>query len=255
MIERNLTSLQQPDVRYLAPLLNLDDPAKLARRLVEVFADWDVTLEEANAAVEAGYAEDAKAKADVRAEGRRALAYMAEHDVKGIVLAGRPYHVDPEVHHGIPSLINGLGMAVLTEDSIIQPNEPQLARPIRVRDQWAYHTRLYESAAIVGGPARPASGAAELLRLRSRRDHHRPGRGDPRSSRRHVHAAQDRRGLQPRRGHDPAALDEGRSGRASRIGHRQHFRAARGASAVRRECSRHPHHLRATDGARSTSDS
>ena len=151
VIQRNLTSLQQPDVRYLAPLLNLDDPAKLARRLVEVFSDWDVTLEEANAAVEAGYAEDAKAKADVRAEGRRALAYMAEHNVKGIVLAGRPYHLDPEVHHGIPSLINGLGMAVLTEDSIIQPNEPQLARPIRVRDQWAYHTRLYESAAIVGG--------------------------------------------------------------------------------------------------------
>ena len=148
VLERNLTRLHEPGVRYLAPLLNLDNPSKLASRLVEVFADWNVTLEEAAAAVQAGYAEDAAAKADIRAEGRRALAYLAEHDVKGIVLAGRPYHVDPEVHHGIPSLINGLGMAVLTEDAIVSPSEPQLARPIRVRDQWAYHTRLYEAAAI-----------------------------------------------------------------------------------------------------------
>ena len=150
VLERNLVRLREPGVRYLAPFLNLNDPGKLASRLVEVFADWDVTLEEAQAAVEAGYAEDAAAKADVRAEGRRALEYMAAHDVKGIVLAGRPYHVDPEVNHGVPQLINKLGMAVLTEDSIVDPGDLALDRPIRVRDQWAYHTRLYEAAAVVG---------------------------------------------------------------------------------------------------------
>ena len=149
VLERNLDGLRAPGVRYLAPLLNLDNPTKLAERLVEVFADWNVSPAEAAAAVEAGYAEDTQVKADIRAEGRRALAYLAEHDVKGIVLAGRPYHVDPEIHHGIPSLITSLGMAVLTEDAIIEPGEPQLARPIRVRDQWAYHTRLYEAAATV----------------------------------------------------------------------------------------------------------
>ncbi|HSN11920.1 MAG TPA: acyl-CoA dehydratase activase-related protein, partial [Propionibacteriaceae bacterium] len=149
VLERNLPRLQDPDVRFLSPMLNLNDPAKLASRLVEVFADWHIGLEEMTAAVQAGYAEDAQVKADVRAEGRRALAYMAEHGIKGIVLAGRPYHVDPEVHHGIPSLINGLGMAVLTEDSLVDPAASVLERPIRVRDQWAYHTRLYESAAIV----------------------------------------------------------------------------------------------------------
>ena len=77
------------------------------------------------------------------------MAYLADHGLKGIVLAGRPYHVDPEVHHGIPSLINGLGMGVLTEDALLDPAAPALARPIRVRDQWAYHTRLYEAAAHV----------------------------------------------------------------------------------------------------------
>ncbi|MBI4899060.1 MAG: 2-hydroxyacyl-CoA dehydratase [Actinobacteria bacterium] len=149
VLERNLPRLQDPAVRVLSPMLNLNDPQKLATRLVEVFADWHIGLEEMTAAVQAGYAEDAQVKADIRAEGQRALAYMAEHGIKGIVLAGRPYHVDPEVHHGVPSLINGLGMAVLTEDSIVDPAAPQLERPIRVRDQWAYHTRLYESAAIV----------------------------------------------------------------------------------------------------------
>ena len=149
VLERNLPRLQDPSIRFLSPMLNLNDADKLTKRLVEVFADWNVTLDEMTAAVQAGFAEDAQVKADVRAEGQRALAYMAEHDIKGIVLAGRPYHVDPEVHHGIPSLITGLGMAVLTEDSIMEPDESALERPIRVRDQWAYHTRLYESAAIV----------------------------------------------------------------------------------------------------------
>ncbi len=149
VIEKNLTRLQDEGVRFLAPMLNLNHPAKLAERLVEVFADWNVTLAEARAAVQAGYEEDAAVKADVRAEGQRALAYIAEHGIKGIVLAGRPYHVDPEVHHGIPSLITTLGMAVFTEDSIIDAEGPGLERPIRVRDQWAYHTRLYEAAGQV----------------------------------------------------------------------------------------------------------
>ena len=149
VLQRNLTRLHEPGVRFMAPLLNLDQPVKLAERLVEVFADWNVTIDEATAAVEAGYAEDARFKADIRAEGERALAYLAEHGLKGIVLAGRPYHVDPEVNHGVPSLINGLGMGVLTEDSIVAPEATRLARPIRVRDQWAYHTRLYEAAATV----------------------------------------------------------------------------------------------------------
>jgi predicted CoA-substrate-specific enzyme activase len=149
VIEKNLPRLQDPGVRFLAPMLNLNDPAKLAERLVDVLADWNVTLEEARAAVQAGFEEDASVKADIRAEGARALAYMAERGIKGIVLAGRPYHVDPEVHHGIPSLITTLGMAVLTEDSIVDADSSALARPIRVRDQWAYHTRLYEAAGRV----------------------------------------------------------------------------------------------------------
>ena len=197
-------------VRLLSPFLNLADPAKLAERLVEVLADWDVTLPEARRAVAAGFAEDAAFKADVRAEGRRTLEWMREHGRRGIVLAGRPYHIDPEINHGVPDVINTLGMAVLSEDSILpepepgetadddaalgravaggalsravsalrrglgrQKEDPQapadwsdvraedlpspetsvaaagVAPGLRVRDQWAYHSRLYQAAELV----------------------------------------------------------------------------------------------------------
>lgn len=112
-------------VRMLSPFLNLADPATLAERLVEVFADWDVTLPEARRAVAAGFAEDAAFKADVRAEGRRALRWMEDNGRKGIVLAGRPYHIDPEINHGVPDVINTLGLAVLSEDSLLP--EPDTA--------------------------------------------------------------------------------------------------------------------------------
>ena len=66
---------------------------------------------------------------------------------RGIVLAGRPYHIDPEIHHGIPDMINSYGLAVLTEDSV--SHLAPLERPLRVNDQWMYHTRLYAAANFV----------------------------------------------------------------------------------------------------------
>ncbi|MDR0782146.1 MAG: 2-hydroxyacyl-CoA dehydratase, partial [Propionibacteriaceae bacterium] len=134
------------------PYFNLANPEKLAERLVEVFADWEVTLEEAKAAVAAGFAEDRTFREDVRQAGREAREYCRVNNVRGIVLAGRPYHLDPEVHHGIPELVTSLGMAVFTENSVLPDTlggETVLERPLRVRDQWAYHSRLYESAAVV----------------------------------------------------------------------------------------------------------
>ncbi|MDR3068151.1 MAG: acyl-CoA dehydratase activase-related protein, partial [Cellulomonas sp.] len=149
VIATNLEGVRADGVRFLYPYLNLADPTTLARRLVEVFADWGVTADEATAAVEAGYAEDARFRADIRERARQARQECRERGVRGIVLAGRPYHVDPEVNHGIPEMINTLGMAVFTEESVIDESASVLQRPLRVRDQWAYHTRLYEAAAVV----------------------------------------------------------------------------------------------------------
>ncbi len=150
VIANNVEQLRDNDVRFLHPYLNLANRRVLARRLAEVFAEDGVTEKEAAAALELGFAEDARVKADIRAEGQRALEYLRTTGTRGIVLAGRPYHVDPEVHHGIPELITGLGMAVLTEASVLgTPEAGRLERPLMVRDQWAYHSRLYAAADVV----------------------------------------------------------------------------------------------------------
>lgn len=149
VLERNIDGLRAEGVRYLDPFVNLENPDKLAERLVEVFADWNVTLAEAKAAVKSGFVEADQVQSDIRAEGDRALQYMRENKLRGIVLAGRPYHIDPEINHGIPEVITSLGMVVLSEDSILDDGPSKLERPLRVRDQWTYNTRLYEAAAAV----------------------------------------------------------------------------------------------------------
>lgn len=154
VLAKNMERLQDEGVRFLDPFVNLDNPDKLAERLVEIFADWDVNLAEAKAAVAAGYEELAQVAADIKAEGDRAIQYARERGMRIIVLAGRPYHVDPEINHGIPQVINSLGMVVLSEDALTSGlDSSTLPRPLRVRDQWVYHTRLYEAANIVANEA------------------------------------------------------------------------------------------------------
>ncbi len=147
VIRTNVDSLRTAGVRLIQPFLNLGNRDKLIERLVVEFADWDVAWDEVAAAVDAGFLEQEAYRVEVAEMGQAALRYMDETGTPGIVLAGRPYHLDPELHHGIPALVNGLGLVVLSEDSIVEPG--LLERPLRVRDQWAYHARLYEAAAYV----------------------------------------------------------------------------------------------------------
>ncbi|MDR2381093.1 MAG: acyl-CoA dehydratase activase-related protein [Bifidobacteriaceae bacterium] len=161
VIEKNIPALRADGpVRFINPFFNLALPDKLAERLVEEFADWNVTLAEAKAAVAAGYAEQEAFARDVAEAGEAALEFMRRTGTRGIVLAGRPYHVDPEIHHGIPELVTSLGMAVLTEDSVAHLGAVE--RPLRARDQWAYHSRLYQAAAAVA-----AVDGCELVQLNS----------------------------------------------------------------------------------------
>ncbi|MBT1165423.1 2-hydroxyacyl-CoA dehydratase [Bifidobacterium simiarum] len=180
VIGANMPELRDPSIRYMRPYFNLAQHDLMVDRIVEEFAWANVTREEAETAVKAAYAEDKVFKHDVQQEGLRALAYMKEHDCRGIVLAGRPYHIDPEINHGIPETICALGMVVLSEDSIceLQPGEDlhlteflsadekdpkakdsagfrhvgdrKVTRmPLRVTNQWAYHSRLYAAAHFV----------------------------------------------------------------------------------------------------------
>ena len=147
VLRNNMDALRGSDVVYLNPFLPLDDEKRLAARIYEEFARFGVTKAEAKQAVRAGIAELESFQADMRRKGEELIAWLESTGNAGIVLAGRPYHVDPEIHHGIPEMIVSQGLAVLTEDSVAHLG--QLPRPIRVVDQWMYHTRLYESAALV----------------------------------------------------------------------------------------------------------
>ena len=135
-------------VRFLKPFLALTSEKVAADRLARFFQDsFGIAPRKTREAVHAAWAEQLRAKADVRAEGARALQWMQENGRPGIVLAGRPYHADPEINHGIPELIASYNLAVLTEDSIPQNLPPE--HPLRVNDQWVYHSRLYQAAEFV----------------------------------------------------------------------------------------------------------
>ena len=147
VIHNNMDSVRAEGVSFIYPFMNLDDIPSVKKQLHKALAPYGLSKQAINSACDKAFAELAAFKADIRKKGEETLKWLDEHDEKGIVLAGRPYHIDPEINHGIPNMITSLGFAVLTEDSIAHLGH--LERDIRVVDQWAYHTRLYESAAQV----------------------------------------------------------------------------------------------------------
>jgi predicted CoA-substrate-specific enzyme activase len=147
VIKNNMDGLKDNGVRFLSCFLPLDNKERLAERLCQELKDFNVSLDEVRKAVEKGYAEDECVKEDIRKQGEEVLQYLKRTGRKGVVLAGRPYHVDPEINHGIPNIITSYGMAVLTEDSVAHLGHVE--RPLRVVDQWVYHSRLYAAASFV----------------------------------------------------------------------------------------------------------
>lgn len=147
VIYNNMDSVRAAGMTFLYPFINLDNKTSCIKQLIKALKGFGIKKKEIEDAAEAGFAELARFKADIRAKGVETIQWLNVHNKKGIVLAGRPYHIDPEINHGIPEMITSLGFAVLTEDSVAPLG--QLERDIRVVDQWAYHTRLYEAAAEV----------------------------------------------------------------------------------------------------------
>ena len=147
VIKGNMDSLADNHVKIHNPFLPYHDKKRLIQRLYEEFGEFAISKQEIREAVEAACCEDRLFKEDVKRHGEQALSRLKEQGGAGIVLSGRPYHLDPEVNHGIPNLINSLGLAVFTEDSVAHLGHVQ--RPLRVLDQWMYHSRLYEAAELV----------------------------------------------------------------------------------------------------------
>ncbi|MFR1723032.1 acyl-CoA dehydratase activase-related protein [Emergencia timonensis] len=149
VIKNNMDDLFQDNlVRFSQPFLPYDNDLRLADVLTKDLKPNHISKEEIMRAVSKARKEQIRFKNDIKKQGEYALKYARSHDKKCIVLSGRPYHLDPEINHGIDKLINSFDMVVLTEDSVAHMGI--LERPIRVLDQWVYHSRLYKAAEFVG---------------------------------------------------------------------------------------------------------
>ena len=158
----NIDELAQPNIEFLDAFVPYDDKKELKRRLYELisvqrekdaeagkgrFRGKHITRAEIDHAVNVAWEADLEFKETMRRKGDETLQWIEDNDAHGIVLAGRPYHNDPEINHAIPELVNSFGFAILTEDSVAHKMRPE--RPIRVVDQWMYHSRLYRAARFV----------------------------------------------------------------------------------------------------------
>ncbi|MCM1039567.1 MAG: 2-hydroxyacyl-CoA dehydratase [Ruminococcus sp.] len=144
-IKNNVEEIGRGEVVFRNPFLSFKDLHTVTDALTKEFSELPIT--DVMDACEAAWKELENARNDMRIKGEEVLAYMEKNHKRGIVLAGRPYHVDPEINHGIPELINSYDIAVLTEDSVSHLASPE--RPLIVSDQWMYHSRLYAAASYV----------------------------------------------------------------------------------------------------------
>ena len=147
-IKNNMEELKEKNVKFLNPFMAFTSEAVLSKQLQEVFKkEFDIPESETKKAAKKAWDELAQARTDVEKKGEEVLQYLKDTGKHGIVLAGRPYHIDPEINHGIADMITSYGFAVLTEDSVSHLGKVE--RPLVVTDQWMYHSRLYAAAAFV----------------------------------------------------------------------------------------------------------
>ncbi|WDV45314.1 acyl-CoA dehydratase activase-related protein [Clostridiaceae bacterium M8S5] len=146
-INMNVDALDDKQITYYHPFLPIDSPKKMVKRFLNELKGEKLDEVEVKRALELAYKELDRFKKDVMKKGEEAIALSNQQGIKAIVLAGRPYHIDPEINHGIPELIQSFGFIVLSEDAICHLDKVE--RPLRIVDQWVYHTRLYSAAQYV----------------------------------------------------------------------------------------------------------
>ena len=144
LLKANIPQLN--DKNFLCPHIDLNLPKHFAEASSKALAAYGINKKEAAEAYTKARAALDTYMSDIEKEGDRITARARELDMPIIVIAGRPYHLDPEINHGIHKLISSLGLAVITEDSVFRyGHTPKLD----VLNQWTYHSRLYKAAQYV----------------------------------------------------------------------------------------------------------
>jgi predicted CoA-substrate-specific enzyme activase len=149
VIDANMDILKKSNTLFLKPFMSLSHKDKMVKTMTKTLAPWNIPQNKVRRALDAGFAEMDAFREDMKRRGEETVRWLERTGKTGVVLAGRPYHADPEIHHGLPRMIASLGFAVLTEDAVAHLSPAQ--RPLRVVDQWMYHTRLYDAAAYTAG--------------------------------------------------------------------------------------------------------
>ncbi|MFC2155995.1 acyl-CoA dehydratase activase-related protein, partial [Acidobacteriota bacterium] len=160
VININIDELRDKNITFLHPFLPINNEKRMVKRLCEELKKFNISSAEVRRAVKTAYRELENYKADIRKKGEEILHYLRKTGGRGIVLIGRPYHIDPEINHGIPDMIAANGLAVLSEDSVAHLANDQI--PLSVVNQWVFHSRLYAAADFVSN--RPE---LELVQLNS----------------------------------------------------------------------------------------
>ncbi len=147
VIRANVRELKEK--KFISDYVGIHRPDDFVKRFTEIMNkhfDGAFTVKQVKAAAKKAFAAYDKYLSDVREKGKEYIAKAREQGKQIIVLAGRPYHIDPETNHGIDKLICGLGAAVITEDSVSHEMEKF---KVGVLNQWTYHSRLYAAAKYI----------------------------------------------------------------------------------------------------------
>ena len=147
-IRNNMDVLRNENIEFIEPFLPINNPKKMLQRLTEVefFKSDNITSKELKAAMDAGYKELEQYREDVRNKGKEILQTAKEKNLPVILLVGRPYHIDPEINHGIPEMIQSYNLAIVSEDSVYHMDTPK--DELSIVNQWSYHARLYHAASF-----------------------------------------------------------------------------------------------------------
>ena len=146
-IRANMDILRQKNITFLEPFLPLNNKEALIKRLAEELSSFNIAKSDLIIAVEKAYAELDNYKNDVKTYGEYVINEATKQNLPMIVLAGRPYHIDPEINHGIPEMIQSYNIAILSEDALYHLDCPE--DNLDIVNQWSYHARLYHAASYV----------------------------------------------------------------------------------------------------------
>ncbi len=160
VIKNNLDVLKEKNNDMMIPFFSFESKEILKKTILEEFEKFDVSEEEVKSALDLAWEERLNFRKDLKNKALETIKDLEKTGKTGVVLCGRPYHCDKEIHHGIPNIINSFGIAVLTGDAVASISS--LDEELRVVDQWTYHSRLYRAAAYVG-----KSNCLELIELNS----------------------------------------------------------------------------------------